>query len=80
MCVLYKYTQIIAVSHLAQVCAASDSQFLIYKTEENGKTVTLVKRLNDEEKIDEILRLTGNIKSDSAKKLASELISQFNKN
>ncbi|MBE7088175.1 MAG: DNA repair protein RecN [Clostridiales bacterium] len=72
-----KNTQIIAVSHLAQVCAASDSQFLIYKTEEEGKTVTLVKKLNKDEKIDEIIRLSGNINNDFAKKLANELIEQF---
>lgn len=72
-------TQVIAVSHLAQVCAASDAQFLIYKIEENGKTLTKVKKLSPEEKTDEIIRLTGNVKSQSAKKYAEELISQYNK-
>lgn len=70
-------TQIIAVSHLPQVCAASDAQFLIYKTEEDGKTVTRVSRLNDEQKIDEIVRLTGNIDSDAAREHAKQLIGQF---
>ena len=72
-----KNTQIIAVSHLPQVCAASDAQFLIYKTEENSKTLTKIKRLNDAEKIDEIVRLTGNVKSEAAKIHAGELIDQF---
>ena len=70
-------TQIIAVSHLPQVCAASDAQFLIYKTEEDGKTVTRVSRLNDEQKIGEIVRLTGNIDSDAAREHAKQLIEQF---
>lgn len=72
-------TQIIAVSHLPQVCAASHAQFLIYKTEESSKTVTRVKRLTDEQKLDEIVRLTGNVKSDAAREHAKQLIEQFNK-
>ncbi len=71
-------TQILAVSHLPQVCAASSAQFLIYKSEENGKTVTNVKRLDTESKISEIIRLTGgNIGSDVARRHAEELIAQF---
>ena len=72
-------TQIIAVSHLPQVCAASDAQFLIYKTEEDGKTVTRVKRLSDDEKLDEIIRLTGNVHTDAAREHAKQLMQQFKK-
>lgn len=72
-------TQILAVSHLPQVCAASDSQFLIYKVEEGGKTFTKVKKLSDEEKISELVRLTGSVNSESAKRHAEELISQLKK-
>lgn len=72
-------TQIIAVSHLPQVCAASHAQFLIYKTEENGKTVTRVKKLNDEEKLDELVRLTGSVSSAAALEHAKQLIAQFDK-
>lgn len=72
-----KNTQILAVSHLPQVCAASDAQYLIYKTEEENKTVTKVKRLNYSEKIDEIVRLTGGNSSEAAKIHAKELIAQF---
>ena len=72
-------TQIIAVSHLPQVCAASHAQFLIYKTEEGGKTVTRVRRLTDEQKLDEIIRLTGSVSSDAAREHARQLISQFKK-
>ena len=70
-------TQILAVSHLPQVCAASSAQFLIYKVEENSKTLTKVKRLTDDEKISEIVRLTGSVKSDAATEHARELINQF---
>ncbi len=72
-------TQILAVSHLPQVCAASSAQFLIYKTEENGKTLTKVKRLSADEKVDEIVRLTGNVESAAARQHAEELIARFSK-
>ena len=70
-------TQIIAVSHLPQICAASTAHFLIYKCEENAKTVTKVKRLSEEEKIGEIIRLTGSVNSEAAQNHAAELIKQF---
>lgn len=72
-------TQILAVSHLPQVCAASSAQFLIYKQEENGKTFTKVKRLDENSKIDEIVRLTGSVNSEAARKHAVELIEGFKK-
>lgn len=74
-----KNTQIIAVSHLPQICAASDEQFLIYKIDENGKTYTKVKRLDDSQKLDEIVRLTGSVSSETAKRHAEELLKQIKK-
>ncbi|MGN1060358.1 MAG: DNA repair protein RecN [Candidatus Coproplasma sp.] len=70
-------TQIIAVSHLPQVCAAASSQFLISKSDGELKTVTTVKRLNREERIAELVRLTGSISTDAAKAHADELLRQF---
>lgn len=70
-------TQILAVSHLPQVCAASSAQFLIYKVEENSKTISKVKRLSPEEKVDEIVRLTGSVSSEAAVEHAKQLIAQF---
>ncbi|MDE6586668.1 MAG: hypothetical protein K2K80_08325, partial [Clostridia bacterium] len=72
-------TQIIAVSHLPQVCAASDAQFLIYKEERNGKTLTNIVKLDEERKIDELVRLTGSVVSDAARQHAVELINEFKK-
>lgn len=70
-------TQILAVSHLPQVCAASGAQFLIYKENSGDKTVTKVKRLDEESKINEIIRLTGSVNSEAAKIHAKELIAQY---
>lgn len=72
-------TQIIAVSHLPQVCAAASAQYLISKCENaENKTVTSIKRLDRQERINEIVRLTGSISTEAAKAHAEELLKQFN--
>ena len=73
-----KDTQIIAVSHLPQVCAAASAQFLITKSDNKDKTVTNIKRLSGDERVEEIVRLTGSIVTEAAKTHAKELLSQFN--
>lgn len=72
-----KNTQIIAVSHLAQIAAMSDREFLIEKREENGKTHTNVRLLDDKEKTKEIVRLLGGEEGEEfALKHAEELVRQ----
>lgn len=72
-----KNTQIIAVSHLAQIAVMSDGEFLIEKSENAGKTLTNVKKLSADEKKQEIVRLLGGDASDEfAFKHAEELIKQ----
>ncbi len=74
-------TQIIAVSHLPQVCAAASAQFLISKSDNGGeKTVTTIKKLSKQERVEEIVRLTGSIATDAARKHAVELLAQFGNN
>ncbi len=72
-----KDTQIIAVSHLPQVCAAASSQYLISKSDGESKTVTNVKRLSREERVTEIVRLTGSLSTEAARVHADELLKQF---
>ena len=71
-----KNKQIIAVSHLAQIVAMGDNNFLISKKEEEkGKTVTEIKPLSKEEKRHELVRLLGgNKESEAAMTLAKELL------
>lgn len=70
-------TQIIAITHLPQISAMADNNLFIEKIESNGKTLTQIYTLSNEEKLSEIVRLTGgNVDSDSAKKLAFELIEE----
>ncbi len=72
-----KHRQIIAVSHLAQIAVMSDIEFLIEKQEFEGKTQTFVRALNNEEQKMEIVRLLGgNIGDKFAEKHAEELLEQ----
>ncbi len=70
-------TQIIAVSHLAQIAVMSDDEFLIEKEETDGKTLTKVYVLDDAAKKKEIVRLLGGTDEDEfALKHAEELLKQ----
>lgn len=72
-----KSMQIIAVSHLAQIAAMSDREFLIEKREEDGKTHTHVRMLDEGEKTQEIVRLLGGESGEEfAVKHAEELVRQ----
>lgn len=72
-----KDTQIIAVSHLAQIAVMGDHEYLIEKKEENEKTLTHVYALQDEERVREIVRLLGGDEKDVfAEKHALELMKQ----
>lgn len=74
-CKIAKETQIIAVSHLAQIAAAADKQFLIEKNEQNGKTYTHVRALEEEERRAELARLISGETSGTALSHADELLS-----
>ena len=72
-----KNTQIIAVSHLAQIAVLSDTEYLIEKQELSGKTLTKVFALDSAQKTQEIVRLLGGSGEDEyARKHAEELLKQ----
>ena len=51
--------QVICVTHLAQIAALADEQYLISKSVENGKTYTKVERLGYEGRKRELARIIG---------------------
>ncbi len=69
-----KTTQIIAVSHLAQIAAFADRQFLIEKKEEGGRTYSRIRALKEEERAGELVRLLGGDRSETALRHAEELL------
>ena len=72
-------TQVIAVSHLAQIAVMSDAEFLIEKEEIAGKTLTQVHCLDENGRLKEVVRLLGGSDVDEfALKHAEELLKQAN--
>ena len=74
-----KGVQIIAISHLPQIVSFSDYSYKIAKYTENGKTYTGITKLDDGEKVEEVVRLIGgDLTSKSAVEHATELIEKAN--
>lgn len=65
--------QVICVTHLPQIAAMADANFLIRKYSEDGATHTNVMRLEGINITDEIARLAGGIETENARKYAGEL-------
>lgn len=67
--------QVIAITHLPQVAAKGQNHLTVYKTEEDGKVKTAVKKLNNENRIIELAKmLSGEQISQAARENAKELL------
>ena len=74
MFLLSRHNQVIAITHLPAICAMADTNFKVQKHLQDGKTVTFVQKLDNEQNISEIARLTGVISnSQIAMQSAQEL-------
>lgn len=56
---LSKNRQIICITHLAQLASMADSNYIIEKKVEDGRTYTDIRLIQDEEVIDELARIIG---------------------
>ncbi len=71
--------QVITISHLPQIAAMGDDHYFVYKDSSQEKSVSKIKRLNEEERILEIAKmLSGDSPSEVAFKNARELIYKTN--
>lgn len=67
--------QLLAISHLPQIAAKADSHFYAYKKTKANKTISHIRLLEKDERIDEIAKMIGGEKPSSlAKENARELI------
>ena len=67
--------QVIAISHLPQIAAKGDIHYFVYKDSSQEKSVSKIKQLNEQERIEEIAKmLSGESLSEVAIKNARELI------
>ena len=73
-----KRTQVLAITHLAQVAAIADTQLYIAKEEESKRTKTVVKQLSYDERITEIaIMLSGMELSSGILQTAKVLLDSF---
>ena len=71
------HQQVLCISHLPQIAAAADNQYLIFKYVREGRTVTEAKELGREQRIEEIARMISGAKGITAesKQYAEQMIS-----
>lgn len=70
-----KNHQIISISHLPQIAALADNHFLIEKSFDEDETYTRVKKLDKDERIDELARLLGGVDlTDTTRLHAKEML------
>lgn len=66
--------QVLCITHLPQIAAMADTHFEIKKMVENGRTVTKIHKLNEDEQIDELARLLGGAEiTDAVRENAREM-------
>ncbi|MDE7063239.1 MAG: DNA repair protein RecN, partial [Lachnospiraceae bacterium] len=54
--------QVICISHLPQIAAMADTHFLIEKSVENDTTISTIRSLTEEERVEELARMLGGVK------------------
>lgn len=64
-------SQVICVTHSAQVASLADAHFRIEKREIDGRSETSVRRLSDSERVDEIARILGGLDPTDAQRAAA---------
>ena len=70
-----KKKQILCITHLPQIAANADTHYCIEKKTSNDRTFTIINRLNDEERKNEIARLiAGSNITEKTMEHASEII------
>ncbi len=70
-----RHRQVLCITHLAQIAALCDHHFVVDKVEAKGRTTSSVKRLTDQERIEEIARMIGGVKiGEAARRAALELL------
>lgn len=74
---LSRYHQVLCITHLPQIASAATSHFRVEKKTEKDRTYTLVKKLQDKERPEEIARLiSGSRLTEASLKMATELLQQ----
>lgn len=74
-----EYSQVICITHLAQIAALADNHLFITKQEIDGRNQTAVEQINGERRVDEVARILGGIDvTQTQRDAAREMIEQKN--
>lgn len=71
---LGKSHQILTITHLHQVASRADTQLLVEKSEQDGRTTTQINILQNKDRVLEIARMMGDPKSTSVQEHAQRLL------
>lgn len=70
--------QVLCVTHLPQVAACGNNQFLVSKTESRGTTRSRIEELDEGARVEEIARMLGGIKlTATTREHAREMLAGF---
>ncbi len=73
-------TQVLCVTHSAQIASLANNHLKIYKVEDAGRVSTAVRQLTESERVEEIARILGGIEiSDAVRVAAKEMIEEYRK-
>tara|TARA_Y100000385_G_scaffold286465_1_gene348516 strand:- start:342 stop:1994 length:1653 start_codon:yes stop_codon:yes gene_type:complete len=70
-----QYMQVFTITHLPQIAAKGTHHFKVFKVDDDSKTITQLKKLNSNERLEEIAQmLSGKEISETAKQHAQQLL------
>ena len=70
-----QYMQVFTITHLPQIAAKGTHHFKVFKVDDDSKTITQLKKLNSDERLEEIAQmLSGKEISETAKHHAQQLL------
>ncbi len=73
-----KGTQVLCVTHSAQIASLADTHYRITKTEKDGRAQTQVAVLDEQERVEEIARILGGIEiTDLQRDAARQMIEEY---
>jgi DNA repair protein RecN (Recombination protein N) len=71
--------QVLVITHLAQVAAQAAQHLQVSKTQIDNTTLSHIQQLSDEERVEEIARMSGGLEiTDATRKHAEEMLGLLN--
>ena len=67
--------QVLAITHLPQIAAKGNAHYFVYKEDQEGRTLTHIRKLDDEQRITELAHLlSGSKVTEAAMENARQLL------